>query len=49
LSRAEVAKQYRSLQQLFRWPDGVDAEIGCSPFAKMSLPAVPECRSRCSR
>lgn len=42
LSAAEVAKQYRSLQQLFRWLDEVEGEIESSPFAKMSPPAVPE-------
>lgn len=42
LSAANVAKHYRSLQQLFRWLDEVEGEIESSPFAKMSPPAVPE-------
>jgi site-specific recombinase XerD len=42
LSAAQVAKHYRSLQQLFRWLDEVEGEIESSPFAKMSPPAVPE-------
>lgn len=41
-SAAEVAKQYQSLQQLFRWLDEVEGEIESSPFAKMSPPTVPE-------
>lgn len=42
ISAAQVAKHYRSLQQLFRWLDEVEGEIESSPFAKMSPPAVPE-------
>lgn len=42
LSPAHVAKHYRSLQQLFRWLDEIEGEIGASPFAKMSSPQVPE-------
>ncbi|NIJ13074.1 site-specific recombinase XerD [Saccharomonospora amisosensis] len=42
LSAANIAKHYRSLQQLFRWLDEVEGEIEASPFAKMSPPAVPE-------
>ena len=42
LSAANIAKHYRSLQQLFRWLDEVEGEIDASPFAKMSPPAVPE-------
>lgn len=42
VSAAHVAKNYRSLQQLFRWLDEVEGEIESSPFAKMVPPAVPE-------
>lgn len=42
LAAAQVAKHYRSLQQLFRWLDEVEGEIETTPFAKMSPPAVPE-------
>ncbi|MDQ0382433.1 tyrosine-type recombinase/integrase [Amycolatopsis thermophila] len=42
LSAANIAKHYRSLQQLFRWLDEVEGEITSNPFAKMSPPAVPE-------
>ena len=42
LSEAEVAKQYRSLQQLFRWLQEVEGEITVSPFAKLSPPKVNE-------
>lgn len=42
LSAAQVAKSYRSLQQLFRWLDEVEGEITTNPFAKMKPPAVPE-------
>lgn len=42
LSAANIAKHYRSLQQLFRWLDEVEGEIESSPFAKMSPPQVPE-------
>lgn len=42
LSAAQVAKCYRSLQQLFRWLCDVEGEITVNPFTKMSPPAVPE-------
>jgi site-specific recombinase XerD len=42
LSAANIAKHYRSLQQLFRWLDEVEGEITSNPFAKMSPPEVPE-------
>lgn len=42
LSAANIAKHYRSLQQLFKWLDEVEGEIDSSPFAKMSPPQVPE-------
>jgi len=41
ISAATVAKQYRSLQQLFRWLV-LEEEIADTPFRKMSPPAVPE-------
>jgi site-specific recombinase XerD len=42
LSSANVAKHYRSLQQLFKWLEEVEGEINSTPFAKMSPPQVPE-------
>lgn len=42
VSAANVAKHYRTLQQLFRWLDEVEGEIEQTPFAKMSAPQVPE-------
>jgi site-specific recombinase XerD len=42
VSAAQVAKIYRSLQQLYRWLTDVEEIIDASPFAKMSTPAVPE-------
>jgi site-specific recombinase XerD len=42
LAAANIAKHYRSLQQLFRWLDEVEGEIEVTPFAKMKPPAVPE-------
>jgi site-specific recombinase XerD len=42
LSAAQVAKNYRSLQQLFRWLEETEGEIRTNPFAKMTPPAVPE-------
>jgi site-specific recombinase XerD len=41
MSPANVAKHYRSLQQLFRWLEE-DGEITRSPMERMSPPAVPE-------
>jgi site-specific recombinase XerD len=41
ISAAYVNKQYRSLQQLFRWLED-DGEITTSPMAKMRPPQVPE-------
>lgn len=40
-SAADVAKHYRSLQQLFKWLVD-DGEIDHSPMERMSPPAVPE-------
>ncbi|MGH8776303.1 MAG: tyrosine-type recombinase/integrase [Jiangellaceae bacterium] len=40
-SPANVAKHYRSLQQLWKWLMS-DGEIAASPMARMSPPAVPE-------
>ncbi|MER7014518.1 tyrosine-type recombinase/integrase [Saccharopolyspora sp. NPDC000359] len=42
LSAAQVAKHYRSLQQLFRWLDEIEGEITVNPFTKMKAPHVPE-------
>lgn len=42
VSAANVAKHYRTLQQLFRWLDEVEGEIEQTPFARMSAPQVPE-------
>jgi site-specific recombinase XerD len=41
LKPATVAKQYRSLQQLWKWLED-DGEIPASPMARMHPPAVPE-------
>lgn len=41
LAPATVAKQYRSLQQLWKWL-AEDGEIPRSPMERMSPPAVPE-------
>lgn len=40
-SPANVAKHYRSLQQLFKWLVS-DGEIAASPMERMSPPSVPE-------
>jgi site-specific recombinase XerD len=42
ISAAQVAKVYRSLQQLFKWLHETEEVITGNPFAKMSPPAVPE-------
>lgn len=41
VSPAYVNKQYRSLQQLFKWLED-DGEITSNPMAKMKAPQVPE-------
>lgn len=41
ISPAYVNKQYRSLQQLFKWLHE-DGEIDTNPFARMKPPQVPE-------
>jgi site-specific recombinase XerD len=41
VSAATVAKQFRSLQQLFKWLVG-DGEIPRSPMERMGRPSVPE-------
>ncbi|GAA3560954.1 tyrosine recombinase XerC [Amycolatopsis ultiminotia] len=42
LSYNYIAKQYRHLQQLYRWLDDVEDIIEISPFYKMEVPAVPD-------
>ncbi|HEY2061397.1 MAG TPA: hypothetical protein VGH57_23710 [Amycolatopsis sp.] len=42
LSHSYIAKQYRHLQQFYRWLDDVEEIIEMSPFYKMEVPSVPE-------
>ncbi|SFO83630.1 phage integrase N-terminal SAM-like domain-containing protein [Amycolatopsis rubida] len=42
LSRSYIAKQYRHLQQFWRWLDDVEEIVELSPFCKMEVPHVPD-------
>lgn len=42
MSAANVAKHYRTLQQLWRWLHEVEGEISSTPFTTMTAPKVPE-------
>ncbi|WP_406635222.1 tyrosine-type recombinase/integrase [Amycolatopsis sp. WGS_07] len=42
LSHSYIAKQYRHLQQFWRWLDDVEEIVELSPFYKMEVPHVPD-------
>ncbi len=42
LAHSYIAKQYRHLQQFYRWLDDVEEIIDNSPFYKMEVPQVPD-------